>query len=671
MPTMSRSKIWKFYDKLDRNSAQCQLCEKVIKTCGNTSNLMKHMKTHPQIDLFDDDTVVERGIYKRREQDDKLRFRKVLPIKEESSDFHCELLLKAAKDAGSIIEQDDQGMTKAAAEDHISMQSVGYAWVPPETTDSRTETVGGEDIIEFEPKEELEEPEKNPLHQIQAVPFAGLDNLKMDGPLSSRSSFHQDVAFFVCRDRQPLQIVQGEGFKHLLKVLCPIYEPPSAAELEAIINRESEMRRSKLRQQLAAIPTLSLSCSVHTKAESQSWMELVAHFHEGRQRISRTLSVMRVPDLFTSNEIVEHMEQVCQRFDIPKSKICCVTTRSSQLLEDAVTTFLGASHHVPCFADHLNSLLEAVVQRPEIRDLRDRVRPYVQSTVEMDGHSLQINPQLNSIHRPISTYDMLDLYLKHTLVQDPLLLSRAEVDLCQQLLDVLRPLTSSMRELTRAPYPAASTALPIAQTLINELKQEKSAEHKVARELRLFIVQQLEENFESMERNLHLAMASLLDPRFRNIPFQSGALVAQYMTQLYDMMQAHLDSGESAAVKDPEDRDHYDIWAAFKSFSHEKQRLVNGSSGADADDEISRYFCAGMSTLRADPFELWEELAKAHPFLHSEAQRYLHIPATAEPADRLFTADGAAVTAQYAALIENNMENVLFMADVPTKEWQL
>lgn len=117
--------------------------------------------------------VVERGIYKRREQDDKLRFRKVVPFKEESSDFHSELLFKAAKDASGIIELDDQGMIKAAAEDRISTKSVGYAWVSPEATVSRTETVGGDDIIEFEPKEELDESEKSPLPQIHAVPFAG------------------------------------------------------------------------------------------------------------------------------------------------------------------------------------------------------------------------------------------------------------------------------------------------------------------------------------------------------------------------------------------------------------------------------------------------------------------------------------------------------------------
>ncbi|KAH8353175.1 hypothetical protein KR084_009436 [Drosophila pseudotakahashii] len=666
---MSRSKIWKYYDKLDRNSALCQLCEKVIKTCGNTSNLMKHMKTHPQVDLFDDETVVVRGIYKRRDQDDhKRRLRKVLPFKEESSDFHSELLFKAAKDAGDIIEMESHGLAKTTLEDHIAVQSVGYAWVTPEAAVSGTETVSAEDIIEYEPKEETEEPDRNSIHQDITLPEAG-SNLNVEVPAPSQRSFHQEMTFFICRDRQPLQILQGVGFQHLMKVLCPTYKPPSVTELEGIIGRESELQRSKLRHQLNKTSTLSLSCSMHTKAAGHSWLELVAHFHEGRQRISRTLSVQSLPDPLTSSQVVDRLERVCQRFDILKSKISCVTTRNSSLLEEAVTLFLGPQHHVPCFADQLNSLLKVVVQRPEIRGMCEKVRLYAEATLEAGVHKLQ----LDNIKRPISTYDMLDMYLKHSAVhlEETLPLSPAEVDLCQQLLDVLRPLTSSMRELSRTHYPAASTALPIAHTLINELKQEKSAELKVTQELRLFLVQQIVENFEGMEGNLHVAMATLLDPRFRNIPFQSGALVAKYMTQLYDWMQAHVDSGEAIVGEDPVDHDNFDIWAAYKSFSHEKQRLINGSNCPDADDEIATYFCASISTLQADPCQIWQELATAHPFLHTVAQRYLHIPATAESPSRLFTAEGAAMTDQYARLLENNMENVLFMADVPTKDWNL
>ncbi|XP_052852175.1 E3 SUMO-protein ligase ZBED1 [Drosophila gunungcola] len=664
-PIMSRSKIWKYYDKLDRNSAQCQLCEKVIKTCGNTSNLMKHMKTHPKVDLFDDKTVVVRGIYKRREQDDLKRT--VMPFKEESTDFHSELLFKPAKDSGGFIELQPHGPGKNNSEDHIAVQSVGYAWVSPDAAISGTETVSADDIIEFEPKNEQEDLAKSSFQQIQDLPLQG-DDLEM--PVLSRRSFYQEMAFFVCRDRHPLQIIQGEGFQHLLKVLCPTYKPPSVAELERFICRETQLQRSKLRQQLATVSTLSLNCSMHTRAEGQSWLELVAHFHDGRHLISRTLSVQTLPESLTSGHLVDCMERVCQRFDINKSKITCVTTRSNRLLENAVTTFLSAKHHVPCFADQLNLLLEAVLQRPEIHGLCEKIRTYVEADRQSEEPSSQIKLQLDTMQRPLSTYDMLDQYLKHSSVhvEEPPPLSPEQMDLGQQLLDVLRPMTSSMRELSRTPYPAASKALPMAHTLINELKQEKSSEHKVAQEVRLFMGKQLEEHFEGMERNLNLAMSSLLDPRFRNIPFQRGALVAKYITQLYDMMQAHVDSGQAVVSVD---HGNFDIWAAFKTFSHEKQQLINGNNVADADDEISTYFCAGLSTLQADPFQLWQELAPAHPFLYSVAQKYLHIPATALSPSRLFTADGAVVTEQYARLLENNMENVLFMADVPTDEWQI
>nr|XP_016927774.1 E3 SUMO-protein ligase ZBED1 [Drosophila suzukii] len=669
---MSRSKIWKYYDKLDRNSALCQLCEKIIKTSGNTSNLMKHMKTHPQVDLFDDDTVVVRGIYKRREQDEhKRRMRKVMALKEESSDFHSELLLKAAKEADDIIEVEAHGLAKTPLEDHISEQSVGYAWVTPEAATAGTETVSAEDIIEFEPKEETEEPDRNSIHQVQDVTLPEADNLNIEVAVPSLRSFHRHLAFFICRDRQPMQLLQGEGFQHLVKVLCPTYNPPSLPELEAIICRESELQRSKLRHQLAATSSLSLSCSMHTKNEGPSWLELVVHFYEGRQRISRTLSAQSLSDTLTSNLVVDRLDRVCQRYDITKSKISCVTTRNSRLLEEAVNSFLGAPRHVPCLADQLNYILKAVMERPEISGMCEKVRSYVESTLESGVHGSQNKLQLDAIQRPLTTYDMLDLYLKHSYahLEETLPLSPAEVDLCQQLLDLLRPLTSSMRELSRTHYPAASTALPIAHTLINELKQEKSAEHEVIQALRLFVVQQMEENFEGLEKNVLVAMASLLDPRFRNIPFQSGALVAKYMTQLYDMMQAHVDSGEPIVGEDPVDHDNFDIWAAYKSFSHEKQRLINGSNGADADDEIATYFCAGMSTLQADPIQIWQELSPAHPFLHTVSQKYLHIPATAEPPARLFTAEGAAVTEQNAKL--NGLDDILFLADVPTIDWNL
>lgn len=39
-----RSNIWKHFQKVTPNTAKCNLCAKVLKTSGNTTNLKTHLK---------------------------------------------------------------------------------------------------------------------------------------------------------------------------------------------------------------------------------------------------------------------------------------------------------------------------------------------------------------------------------------------------------------------------------------------------------------------------------------------------------------------------------------------------------------------------------------------------------------------------------------------------
>jgi hypothetical protein len=39
-----KSKCWQYFTKLSKETAQCNMCSKILKTSGNTSNLMCHVK---------------------------------------------------------------------------------------------------------------------------------------------------------------------------------------------------------------------------------------------------------------------------------------------------------------------------------------------------------------------------------------------------------------------------------------------------------------------------------------------------------------------------------------------------------------------------------------------------------------------------------------------------
>jgi len=148
------------------------------------------------------------------------------------------------------------------------------------------------------------------------------------------------------------------------------------------IAQKAQAHTVKLRQQFANLQTLSLSCAINTTSKAVgsqqlSYLEVVAHYHEGVCRRSRTLSVQPLPPQYDCSSIVDRLERICQRFDINKSKIVCVVTQSSRLLENAVATLLGSQRHLPCFANQLTTLLESVTERHEFSTLLDKVRSLV------------------------------------------------------------------------------------------------------------------------------------------------------------------------------------------------------------------------------------------------------------------------------------------------------
>ncbi|XP_023163804.2 zinc finger BED domain-containing protein 1 isoform X2 [Drosophila hydei] len=660
---MARSKIWKYYDKIDLQTAQCLLCEKIIKTCGNTSNLMKHMKTHPQIDVNDHDSIVVRGILKREPNPIKSRGRKQL--KYASIKIKSEPKREVDNDQVTndmdvnIIELVDAEAT--AAVDSVASEETYANWATAAAeTESATETVSAEDIIEFEPKEANEQNDQRSVYQMQSEEAQP----EMDHLIAS-------LAYFICHDKQPLNMIKGEGFKRLVQVLCPTFRLPSSEQLAAHIGQRAQIQIAQLRQVFAHVQSLSLSCAINTKSEQQfSYLEVAAHYNEGLYRRSKTISVQMLPLQYNASNIVERLDRICQRFDIDKSKIVCIVSRSNRLMENAVAMLLGSQRHVPCFAHLLEQLFELVVQRHEFSALCDKVR-------RCQGQQME---KIDVAGRPLSSYEMLERYVKQTAQLQKLLppdaLTGAELDLAAELITVLAPLASAMRQLcgtSISTYPSASNALPIAYTVLNELKQPEIAEqqqHQISYDLRLFVIRLLEERFEVMENNTQLALSSLLDPRFRNMPFQSASLVAKYMTQLYDLYE---EKGGVIPVESSQEAntDNYDIWAAYRAFSHEKHKHINMNGESENMDEISSYFCSSISSLQTEPLLLWKDLVQFHPFLHSLAKRYLHIPASALPPARIFTAGGEETIAQHEKFLDEQLSNMVLMADCARDEWQL
>jgi len=51
------------------------------------------------------------------------------------------------------------------------------------------------------------------------------------------------LVYFICNDRRPFNIVQGAGFKRLMRELVPSYKIPFPATLKKVLDNKYEITR--------------------------------------------------------------------------------------------------------------------------------------------------------------------------------------------------------------------------------------------------------------------------------------------------------------------------------------------------------------------------------------------------------------------------------------------
>jgi len=78
--------------------------------------------------------------------------------------------------------------------------------------------------------------------------------------------------------------------------------------------------------------------------------------------------------------------------------------------------------------------------------------------------------------------------------------------------------------------------------------------------------------------------------------------------------------------------------------------------------ELSSYLMSPAIDSEEDPLAWWRIHKVSYPKLSKVARRYLCIPATSSPSERLFSASGNVVTCQRSCLKPNKVNMLVFLA---------
>ena len=143
------------------------------------------------------------------------------------------------------------------------------------------------------------------------------------------------------------------------------------------------------------------------------------------------------------------------------------------------------------------------------------------------------------------------------------------------------------------------------------------------------------------------AMSTLLDPRFKSLAFST-----QRLTQVDKMVVNESLKIESAVQGDEnnennptiEEKPTSSLWAVFDQ-AVSKQKKKQNCKKLEIELELKKFKSMPNLERAENPLEWWEKSGKVlFPNLYPTAIKYLVIPATSVPSERIFSTAGSVLT---------------------------
>lgn len=627
------SKLWNYFNKKDGKTATCKQCLRDVKYSGNTTNLSSHLKkNHPKI--YSDIS----GLTKQSKINTPLK-----------------------------VEIFDQPGTSTAA---VNLPATSTASVFTDTPENRSQ-------------------EKLSLISPIAEAFSK-SRLYAEGGLRY-SKIVDCLLYLICKDKRPFYMLEGEGFRRLMKELAPSFKVPSPKYIKKQLDLKYQSVSNNMKQRIADAPHVSFSMDTWTETMAEkSFFGITCHFLEGSNIISVDLSLVQLSSNHTAELLEQTMLQVFKEWNIDTKKIVSITTDNGSNMVAAVKSSFEPQH-VPCFAHTLNLVTETAVSHEKIEPIIKKVRgvvKYIKNSVimsdklrkaQMDNNVpegkmrkmiLDVKTRWNSTYYMVERFLDLLKIVSQLLIEEPSspeMPNAVEIDALRNLAAILRPFEFATSEISGEKYVTMSKIIPMVNTLTTHLLNFKSNDPAIET-VRKVLLAAMQKRFGNAELNSKIAISTILDPRFKNIHFKNPTGCAKAIAKLKKLCVEEGSSESEEEALEKTDPEPFDFWKTHKELVYGKRRKKKHEDSGDSS-EVTLYLANPLSHLKTNPLEDWEDMKAVFPGLYKQARQYLLNMATSVPCERLFSKAGGIMTQDRNRLSGKYLNKLTFLGSVSEEEW--
>ena len=655
-----RSIIWNYFKKLDPNQAVCNICKKNIKSCGGTTNLKQHLiRIHPTVSLELFEPESDETLTPQEQAESEIR-----QIHEPSnieSSFPALVIVSPQSDPSNM-----------------PVQPADLPSIVPSTSSTTSSMASVKKIVK-------------PPKQLKL--FGSKEANKLSE--SKIDKINSKLIKMIVQDYQPLSVVENQGFLEYSNELEPRYIPPSRKHLtNEILPKYYNDAASSLRLILSQVKHVALTTDIWTSDSNRAYITVTCHFIYNDKCEARVLATKEMFGSHTADNIARELNEISTQWNI-RNKIVTVVSDNGANIKKAVNDCFQKHHH-PCVVHTLHlSITEAITSVDNLGFILKKCRSIVghfKHSVVANGKLKSVQEQMNlpflKVNQEVSTrwnstFIMLERLL---LIKDPLCVVVANLPSAPEFLDaeewktledcvkVLQPSNELTTVLSGEKYPTLSVVIPLLrgfQFTVRNLNTNTD----IGQELKVRVLDTVTRRLFSLESNKIVAEACFLDPRFKKYGFgvdenadMAQKLVIEELTQAIMIKERENKEKESTVGEPMQQREQYQhleqqrtgsIWSHFdKKISNIKSFTTPSTT---ATLMVRQYLEASPLERNKNPLEFWKGNKLIMPELYEIAIKYLCIPCTSVPSERVFSKAGQITNLRRSRLLPKHLDYIIFL----------
>ncbi|XP_061189595.1 E3 SUMO-protein ligase ZBED1-like [Saccostrea echinata] len=501
-------------------------------------------------------------------------------------------------------------------------------------------------------------------------------------PKSSKAMAITDsIANFIIKDLRPYRIVDSPEFRAMVKTLDSRYQCPSRKQFyDVLIPQKYEAVKTQVQDRLKNAGQIAITTDGWTSRSTESYVTITStHITDEWKLQNFVLQTRCLPKSHTGENLAEAITKALDEWNIPRTPLFVVSDNAANVTKTG--DLLKCELHLGCYAHTLNLAVQKClgVQWNSAYEMLDRYLSMQAAVV-----SVLVSKDLKNKDKDLK------------------FLSDDETTLAEDVVTCLKPLKAITTTMCSETSPTASIILPIHYQLLDYVLLPKEGDSPTIVNMKKSMSLNLKERYATKENMLNKVTA--LDPRFKTLPYlpeedrlsvfdtlvREAGNLSNTNTQI-TVKTEPVDNADNPPIPPlpvlptvsddsvphpPEENPIPPKIMKIESKSKPSSSTLNDILGdvyiskvcpplkkpklQAAEDEISQYkSCPGIP-LNANKLNWWKENQGQFPLLAVLAKKYLCIPGTSVPSERVFSTAGDIVSAQRANLKSKHVDMLIF-----------